>query len=738
MDRISRWTLTVFMLGSSLVFAAQGRAEQGGEQKTMVLDEMVVSDTDLDTRLLDTPGTVNIFTAEDIEKGGYVDVADVIKGLPGIIDDTTNPATPKFNFRGTAYAHSRGATVYVDGREVTSGRLGFGDLNFVDLSDVEQIQVIKTPGAQFAEPSRGIIYITTKKGKTDGHEQQVKVNYGSWGLHNENVSASGRQDAFDYRVSATNQGGDGYRYTKDERQGLQFKTGYSFNDTTRLGLGGGYQNQSYYSATSLERWQWDRDARDNTPPNSRTNPTYDLLPADNDVQIADVYAEFGTEQAHWFAKSLISLMDNDTEYLSQTDRNKYKAGKDTSSYLRDFNEDRLTLKASGGHKYSGSDVDNTLTVGAEFDGHDYDQIRTYPYLAVIDATRAKYMRQYDMDIGIDRTSVFVSNDLRLWDKLGLQTGLRSDHVELSFANAYEDNPDVHNTYDEIPWNISPSYSFTGRDNLYFTVSQSYFYPNIDYTRMAAQANDDYPENDPSNLKPEDILTYELGYKHQVNRFFNYSVAIFHMTVDDKFIFQYRYDEDEDTWDSLGAVNLGRTVHQGVEVEIDGWLTDWLSYRLNYGYLDAKWDDQEAVYSSFVWADDPADDYKTGTHIDGKALSRTPKNKVGATLAFFPTDRLTAWFNLIYVDKQYVDYLERVEQPAVTTLDCKLAYAFGKGSLGIVDWENLTLHGLVKNVTDEDYAYYSNASGERNADGTLATSYYPYPGRYFEVGLTMKF
>jgi outer membrane receptor protein involved in Fe transport len=42
------------------------------------------------------------------------------------------------------------------------------------------------------------------------------------------------------------------------------------------------------------------------------------------------------------------------------------------------------------------------------------------------------------------------------------------------------------------------------------------------------------------------------------------------------------------------------------------------------------------------------------------------------------------------------------------------------------------------VTDEDYAYSSNSDGERNADGTLATSYYPYPGRYFEVGLTMKF
>ncbi len=96
--------------------------------------------------------------------------------------------------------------------------------------------------------------------------------------------------------------------------------------------------------------------------------------------------------------------------------------------------------------------------------------------------------------------------------------------------------------------------------------------------------------------------------------------------------------------------------------------------------------------------------------------------------------MTAWFNINYVARQYVDYLERVEQPSVTTLDFKLAYTFKSGTLGPLQWQDVTIHGLVKNLTDEDYAYYSNTSGERNDDGSLATSYYPYAGRYFEVGM----
>lgn len=49
-----------------------------------------------------------------------------------------------------------------------------------------------------------------------------------------------------------------------------------------------------------------------------------------------------------------------------------------------------------------------------------------------------------------------------------------------------------------------------------------------------------------------------------------------------------------------------------------------------------------------------------------------------------------------------------------------------------------MDGLETNLTDEEYAYYSNSAGTRNEDGTLDTNYYVYPGRYFEVGATVDF
>ena len=283
----------------------------------------------------------------------------------------------------------------------------------------------------------------------------------------------------------------------------------------------------------------------------------------------------------------------------------------------------------------------------------------------------------------------------------------------------------------MSWNISPSYSFTSDDNLYLTVSQSYFYPNIDYTRMSAQAHDEYPENDPSNLKPEDILTYELGFKSKFNRFLNYSIAVYHMIIDDKFIFQYRQNE-EDTWESMGAVNLGKTVHHGLELELDGWLTEKISYRLNYGYIHAEWDDPDAVYSSYVWEADPSDDYRDGIHIDGKTLSRTPEHKIGATISYYPIKNLLLWYNITYEDDKNVDYLERVIEPSVTTMDFKIDYKFTDLFNGV------SIYGLVKNFTDEKYAYYSNSAGARNSDGTFNTSYYPRSGRYLEVGMIFNF
>ena len=308
---ISKKLIIFFVFFIFLSLPVIGLAEEETEskegEKEYLLAEVVVSGNSPDIKLLETPGTINIFTAKDIEKGGYIDVADVIKNLPGITNDTTNDAMPKYNFRGTAYAHSRGATVYVDGQEVSSGRIGYGDLNYVDLNDIEQIQVIKTPGSQYSEPSRGIIYITTKKGKSDGHNQRLKIQYGSWGLHKENLSAWGKEGNFDYRVSFMNQGGDGYRYTEDERTRINFKGGFSFDDSTRLGFGGGYQDQRYFSGTSLKNWQWDMNPRDNTPPNSEINSTYDLSPADNDLEIYDMFVDFKTDKETWFCEILAGI-----------------------------------------------------------------------------------------------------------------------------------------------------------------------------------------------------------------------------------------------------------------------------------------------------------------------------------------------------------------------------------------------------------------------------------------------
>ncbi|MGD9157796.1 MAG: TonB-dependent receptor [Desulfobacteraceae bacterium] len=724
------FSVLFIFLSLPVIGLAEEETESKKEEKEYLLAEIVVSSNSPDIKLLETPGTINIFTAKDLEKGAYMDVADVIKNLPGITNDTTNAAMPKYNFRGTAYAHSRGATVYVDGQEVTSGRIGYGDLSYVDLNDIEQIQVMKTPGAQFSEPSRGIIYITTKKGKKDGHRQRLKVQYGSWGLHKENLSFWGKESGIDYRLSVMNQGGEGYRYTDDERTRVNVKAGYSFDDSTRLGIKASYQDQSYFSGTSLYKWQWDRDPRDNTPPNSETDPTYDLLPYDYDVEIYDMAMDFRTDKETWFAKSMLSYNNNNTNYLSQKNRNRYEEGEDASSYLRDYEEERLSFNASGGYKYNRGNLWSTLSIGTEFDRHDYSQGRDYPFLSD-QSSRTTLIQQYTLDISVDRLSFFINNDLKAGEYFRFQTGVRYDNVDLKCENLFDVYPDVNNEYDEVSWNISPSYSFTGDDNLYMTVSQSYFYPNIDYTRMSAEKEDDFPENDPENLKPEDIFTWELGFKNKFNRFLNYSISIYHMTINDKFIFQYRQDE-EDNWDSLGAVNLGKTVHKGLELELDGWITEKLNYRLNYGYLKAEWDDPDAIYRSYIWADDPSDDEYGEVYIDGKTLYRTPKHKIGGSFSYYPVKNLTTWLNIMYVDDQYVDYLERVIQPSVTTMDFKVNYKFTNLFNGV------SIYGLVKNLTDENYAYYSNSSGARNDDGTLNTTYYPYPGRYFEVGMIFNF
>ena len=141
---------------------------------------------------------------------------------------------------------------------------------------------------------------------------------------------------------------------------------------------------------------------------------------------------------------------------------------------------------------------------------------------------------------------------------------------------------VEKEFKKLGWDFAPSYSFTSNSNFFFSMGKSYWYPVASYYTYAFDYGGD--DNKPEDLKPEEYSNYEIGFKHRMSKYFNYSAIYYYTEVDDKFIVV------RDTSGAFkGYSNAGTSIHQGIELEVDGRPFDLLGYRLGFTTIDAEWD-----------------------------------------------------------------------------------------------------------------------------------------------------
>ena len=182
-----------------------------------------------------------------------------------------------------------------------------------------------------------------------------------------------------------------------------------------------------------------------------------------------------------------------------------------------------------------------------------------------------------------------------------------------------------------------------------------------------------------DLKPENAISSELGYRFQKNNFLG-KVSVFNRTSENSI------DWVKETQDGIWAAeNIGKIETNGVEVEIGQHFNSFVkSYSLGYTYLDSKAKEPQNLISRYVME-----------NLKHQFVAKL-ENK------FF--ENFTS--QLIY------RYNERVTTGSYQLLDGKLGY----------DFKDLNLYVLVNNITNANYT---------------ETFGVPMPKRWFHVGFTYK-
>ena len=179
-------TISVLPFGGTVAHAEDATTEESALQG-FTLDQIVVTATRMEKKLVDTGANVSVVTAEDFEKKNYQTVTEALENVPGVL------VKRKGGEWTNSYIYLNGddrVLVLVDGRRLNQEKgmnSGRGGLDFMHLPApeiIERIEIVKGGGSALygSDAVGGVINIITKRAdKTTG---KININTVSWGTQN--------------------------------------------------------------------------------------------------------------------------------------------------------------------------------------------------------------------------------------------------------------------------------------------------------------------------------------------------------------------------------------------------------------------------------------------------------------------------------------------------------------------------------------------------------------------------
>lgn len=205
---MKRSTLLLSTLGLFTGQTAAGEAT--------VLDTVVVSATRSEQTSVPTPASISVINAQDIERSGARNVAELLRGRAGIqvrdyFGDGSSGAV--FDMRGFGATAVSNTLIMVDGRRLNNGSdIAAPDVTTISLKNIERIEIVQgSAGTLFGNQAvGGVINIITRSPQEFHAELNGKA--GSYNSHTLTGSVSDRfSNGISYRLAVESRDSDNYR-----------------------------------------------------------------------------------------------------------------------------------------------------------------------------------------------------------------------------------------------------------------------------------------------------------------------------------------------------------------------------------------------------------------------------------------------------------------------------------------------------------------------------------------------
>ena len=516
------------LAGTTLVWGGTAFAQE--DLQEFALEDMVVTATRTESKVVDVPVNTTVISAEKIADRHYLDVADALKDVPGanVLDTGVGAYEKKVVLNG-----DERVLVLVDGKRVnidmgTMSRASY-DLNQMpDVSLIERIEVVKGHGGALygSDAVGGVINIITKK--MDHSYGKVSMGFGSHQARDAKAMYTIKEGKTGVMVAASKykQGYHEYKDTKTdankrwpaastyENEKVSVKLSQELSETSNLELG--YDFSKFEGVRS-----YSTKATSASFSNKKTN---------------DFYAKYD-----W------TVNDKDQGFI-QLYRNKYDYYNAGDMYETDTGfeaQQNITLSDN-----------NQLVVGA-----------SYRKAKALNAT------SYTAEKSINNKAVFVSDQWKFAPNWTLDAGVRYDKHSTAGS--------------KTTWSAGLNKKFDENSHAYFNWGQVFKAPTLDdlyYYSVMDYKGFKYESYGNPNLKPEKGDTWTIGYGTKIADKTSVNISYFQSKLEDAIDWDTTYSDNA----SVSIVrNVDKQKKNGMELSVAHELNDNWNLEASYTYIRVK-------------------------------------------------------------------------------------------------------------------------------------------------------
>lgn len=697
--RVSSTLMMLFVLGSSMNAFAQNNDVL---DENFVLDEMVVSATRSEKKLLDTAASVSVITDKDLNQMHINNLDEAFVKIPGVyvgrlsgIGSTTSQTV----MRGVNAANS--VAVLVDGVQVNDSYNGSVTWSAIPVDMVKRVEVLRGPASVLygGNALAGVINIITKD--VDKTSVNLKLSYGSNNTQNHSLYVAGKaSDKLDFNVNYEKKKTDGY--ITDPVLSSKAVIGAETTTTNRWIIGNKGKRQWDENTVGVGfKYHFDEskslalDFTKNEYEYSYSAPTSYF--GDDIIKKAGTYFSTPGEKA----SNKYNMTYNDSE-------NGWKAvvGYSDQYKQHDTSISKATDSSKPNTRFS-FDLQKNQTISANNNavfGLNYRKDK-------MDATVYKLADKFNSDskIAVDSMasgtnksfSAYVMDEHKFSDRWTATAGLRYDKWStdgrILLPNKTEAINYDESTYDNWSPSLSVMYKPEADSSVYLSWGKAFEAPSLYRMYSSSYSSNVYNIANP-NLKPQKAETFELGYKKDLNNKSAIGVSVY----DTKYK-GLLYKNSLGVVDGMNATcyqNAGEAEAKGFELELNHKFDDKWSAFLNYTY-------QNPVIKKALKANEK-----------NKYVTAIPKEVFRAGVTY-SDDKWSGLLTGEYISKRFskTDNSDTVNgvygsYDPYFIMNMDISYSFNK---------NYTLTASVNNILDRDFF-----------------NYYYQPGRTYSVEINYRF